>query len=383
MTTANPMRLLFSKLGRFHWPLFLLVLALCCASVAFVHSATYFAEGEAHNMWISQICWLGIGMAVFFVVALIDYHLWIEHAWILFAGVLLMLFLVLIPHVGISHLGARRWLGYGSASIQPAELTKPAVILMLAWLLCKVPQRGFKMCCQVAGLIAVPVGLILLQPDLGSASVLFPIAFAMMYVAGVRKRYLALPVLFILAVVGYTYFGVHLHGWRVPGLKDYQMERIQVFYDPSRDPLNRGWTINQSLIAIGSGGLNGKGFLKGTQNMLGFLPRNISYNDFIFAVIGEDFGFRGGAALICTLTAVLLTCVFIASRADDNAGALLVSGIVALLFTHFFVNIGMTIKVVPITGIPLPFISYGGTFLVICLAAIGLVQSVWIHRRVR
>jgi rod shape determining protein RodA len=161
------------------------------------------------------------------------------------------------------------------------------------------------------------------------------------------------------------------------------MERIRVFFDPSRDPLGRGWTINQSLIAIGSGGLEGKGFLKGTQNMLGFLPRNISYNDFIFAVVGEDFGFRGGALLICGLAGLILLCLSVAARADDNAGALLASGIVAMLFTHFFVNIGMTIKVVPITGIPLPFISYGGTFLVICMAAVGLVQSVWIHRRVR
>ena len=375
------MKLLFSKIGRLHWPLLFIVLALCTASVFFVRSATYFAEGDSHSMWFSQICWIGIGLAAFAVIAMIDYHLWVDNAWIFFGIVLVML--LLVPFIGIKILGARRWLGVGSASIQPAELAKPAMILMLAWLLCKVPHRGLKMCAFVIGLLIVPAGLILLQPDLGSASVLFPISFMMMYVAGVKKRYLAIPVLFVVGVILFTYVGVYQHGWHIHGLKEYQMERIRVFYDPSRDPLNRGWTINQSLIAIGSGGLEGKGYLKGTQNMLGFLPRNIAYNDFIFAVIGEDMGFRGGSMVIAGIATVILTCIYIASQAEDNAGALLATGFATLLFTHFFVNVGMTIKVVPITGIPLPFTSYGGTFLVISLAGIGLMQSIWIHRRVR
>jgi rod shape determining protein RodA len=322
-------------------------------------------------------------MVALLTFAMIDYRVWIDNAWLLFALILLMLVLVLIPHVGIKILGARRWLGVGSASVQPAELTKPVMILMLAWLFCKVPNRGIKICFQVIALLVVPAGLILLQPDLGSASVLFPIAFVMMYVAGVRKRYLAVPVIAVVGIILFTYYGVYLHGWRIHGLHDYQMERIRVFFDPSRDPLNRGWTIKQSLIAIGSGGFHGKGFHQGTQNMLGFLPRNISYNDFIFAVIGEDWGFVGCSSVILGIFLVIALCVSIAARAEDNAGAFLAAGFATLLFTHFFVNVGMTIQVVPITGIPLPFTSYGGTFLTICLAGIGLMQSVWIHRRVR
>ncbi len=210
------MKLLFSKLGRFHWPLFFLVLTLCCASVFFVHSATYFAEGESRNMWFSQICWIGIGMAVLGVIALIDYRIWVNNAWIFYGAVLVLL--MLVPVVGFRILGAKRWIGFHSFSVQPSELAKPAVILMLAWLLCKVPQRGLKVCLQVVGLLVIPAGLILLQPDLGSASVLFPIAFMMMYVAWVKKRYLAIPVLFVAGVLTFTYVGVYQHGWHIPGL---------------------------------------------------------------------------------------------------------------------------------------------------------------------
>ncbi|MDE1171394.1 MAG: rod shape-determining protein RodA [Verrucomicrobium sp.] len=376
------MRTLLLKLGRLHWPLLFLTLALCVASVFFVYSATYFSEGnEFHNAWLSQIFWLGVGLGVFFVIALVDYHFWIEQGPLFFAGVFALLLAVLA--IGIRVYGAKRWISLGPIGLQPSELEKLSFILMLAWLLCRVRERGFKLCLLVGGLIMLPAGLILLQPDLGSASVLFPVALAMLYVAGLKKRYLLLPLLAVVAVVLYTYIGVHKLGWTIPGLKPYQMARIRTFYDPSLDPLNRGWTINQSLIAIGSGGFEGKGYLKGTQNMLGFLPRNISYTDFIFAVVGEDWGFRGAGLVIAALSALILLSVHVAHEAEDNAGALLATGVAAMLFTHFFVNVGMTIKVVPITGIPLPFISYGGTFMVICLASVGMVQSVWIHRRMR
>jgi rod shape determining protein RodA len=164
-------------------------------------------------------------------------------------------------------------------------------------------------------------------------------------------------------------------------MKSFQVDRIKSFFDPSLDPKNKSWQVDQSMIAIGSGGMHGKGWRGGTETMLGYLPKNTSYNDLIFPVVGEAFGFLGAAALIIGEGTVLLWCLWVAARARDKIGALVAVGVMTMLFTHIFVNIGMTIQLVPITGIPLPFVSYGGTFLVACLAAMGLVQSVWVHRK--
>jgi rod shape determining protein RodA len=164
-------------------------------------------------------------------------------------------------------------------------------------------------------------------------------------------------------------------------MKPYQLGRIRTFFNPDLDPLGHGWTIRQSLIAVGSGGLKGKGYLKGDQNVYGFLPKNIAYNDFIFSVIAEEWGFVGGSILIISQGLLILCMISIAGRAKEMGGALIAAGLTGMFFAHFFVNIGMTIEVVPITGIPLPFTSYGGTFLVACMAGLGILQSVWIHKR--
>jgi rod shape determining protein RodA len=177
------------------------------------------------------------------------------------------------------------------------------------------------------------------------------------------------------------YLWVGQYGKELPGLKTYQNNRIRTFFDPNLDPLGAGWTIRQSIIAIGSGGFTGKGFLRGDQNLYGFLPKNIAYNDFIFSVLGEEWGFVGGSLLILGQAALLICIAWIGLRAPDFEGRLLAGGVLGMLFTHFFINVGMTIKVVPITGIPLPFVSYGGTFLAVCMAAMGLMQSIWRQRR--
>jgi rod shape determining protein RodA len=166
------------------------------------------------------------------------------------------------------------------------------------------------------------------------------------------------------------------------GLKPYQYSRITTFINPDADPLGDGWNINQSLIAIGSGGFKGKGFkAPNNQNELGFLPATIVHNDFIFSVMGEQHGFVGGVALISVLAALFLVMLYVAMEADDDLGKLLVVGMTIFLFVHTFLNIGMTISVTPITGLPLPFISYGGSFLLIVLFGMGIVQSVWVHRK--
>jgi rod shape determining protein RodA len=370
------------KLQRLDWFLLTLVLTLCVYSVMLIYSATYTNENPEFRMaYRLQMYWIVIGVAAFFVVALIDYN-WLVRLALPIAGIALLLLLAVLIF-GQYRNGAKSWIRIGPIGIQPAELTKLAFALTVTYFCVAYEDRikSWKMFVGIVLLTLIPVGIILAQPDLGSAMVLFPMAGAVMYVAGVRKRYLMIPVILIAVVVSYTYWGVHLNGWTIKGLKPYQINRIKTFYDPSLDPQGAGWTINQSLIAVGSGGLRGKGYLQGTQNVLGFLPKDISYNDFIFSVACEEWGFLGGSFIVLLEGVIIVYCLFIASSARDTSGRLLATAIPAMLFTHLFVNVGMTIKVVPITGIPLPFISYGGTFLVVCLTGLGLVQSVWIHRR--
>ena len=196
----------------------------------------------------------------------------------------------------------------------------------------------------------------------------------MMFVGAIPKRWLVSMLIIGLAIIPLV---VNF------GLKPYQYSRITTFLNPDLDPQGDGWNINQSLIAIGSGGFSGKGFkAPNTQNELGFLPATIVHNDFIFSVLGEQHGFVGGVILVAVLLLLFLIMLYVAIEADDDLGRLLVVGIVMLLFTHTFMNIGMTVSVTPITGLPLPFISYGGSFLMITLFSMGIVQSVWIHRKV-
>jgi rod shape determining protein RodA len=229
-------------------------------------------------------------------------------------------------------------------------------------------------------LVAIPGLLILKQPDFGSAAVFGPITFFMLFIAGVHKRYILVPVLAAVALYLIAFFYVHKMEKDLPFLKGYQNNRIRTFFDPNRDPRGAGWTISQSLIAVGSGGLKGKGYKKGDQNIYGFLPKNIAYNDFIFSVIAEEFGFVGGALVILGEGLLILCALQVAMHSSDYAGNLIATGVASMLLAHFFVNIGMTIKVVPITGIPLPFISYGGTFMAVCMAGMGILQSIWIDR---
>ncbi|WP_040887613.1 FtsW/RodA/SpoVE family cell cycle protein [Verrucomicrobium sp. 3C] len=381
MTMLEQERLsLLTKLARFDWSLLVVAMALSAFGIVVVYSATYSSESqEFRNAAFSQSVWLLTGTAIFFVLSLIDYRNWVKWGWLLFLLSLPALLVVLL--VGQTVNGAKSWLRLGPISIEPADLTKVGFVLFGAWWIRRTKSRGLVLAGPLVAAMAVPTLLILKQPALGSAGVFLPLCFAILFVGGLKMRYVFLGVLGLLGVLVCAYWGVGKLGWDIPGLKPYQMNRIRTFFDPTLDPLGAGWTINQSLIAIGSGGLNGKGYLKGTQNMLGFLPKNISYTDFIFSVVGEEWGFLGGAAVIAGECLLLLLCLRIAMAAREPAGRVVAVGIAMIFFTHIFVNVGMTIKVVPITGIPLPFISYGGTFLISCLAGLGLVESVWIHRR--
>ncbi|CAI9086335.1 rod shape-determining protein RodA [Candidatus Methylacidiphilum fumarolicum] len=372
----------FDKFFKFDWFLFLIVLALSFFGIAVIYSATYSSpSAEFRNAPFSQFLWLMLGLVIFFIVSFTDYHFLVKWSWILLLLTIPLLVLVLL--IGQTVNGAKSWLRFGPIGIEPAELCKLAFILFGSFWLDRFKHRPTISFLTLCFVVLIPFVLILKQPALGSAGVFIPILFAQLFIGGLKKRYLAIPLILILAVLLYAYIGVSHLGWDIPGLKPYQMNRIRTFFDPNLDPLGSGWTINQSLIAIGSGSFSGKGFLKGTQNMLGFLPKNIAYNDFIFSVIGEEWGFIGGSAVIIGEGIMLLLCLRAAFYAKDLVGSLVAGGVAAMLFTHIFVNIGMTIKVVPITGIPLPFISYGGTFLIICLIGLGLVESIWIRRNLK
>jgi rod shape determining protein RodA len=378
------MRTLFRKLGQIGWsfPVIIALVTLCIAGIFVITSATY-TNAALKNAPTSQFWYILGGFAVYLILALIPYQWLVRVSPILYLVGLGLLIGVYIPGLGRMGHGAYSWLKIGPLGFEPAELSKLTYILAMVWFL-RVRENQIEHFSTVlwAWLITgIPFILVLKQPALGTASVFFPVCFAMLFAAGVRWYYLVLPLAAVSCLTLTLYFWVHVWDRPIAFMKPFQLNRLKIFFDPSLDPKGSGWQIDQSLIALGSGGMDGKGWGQGTETMLGYLPKNTSYNDLIFPVVGEDFGFRGGAALIICEGTVLLWCLWVAARARDKIGALLAVGVMTMLFTHIFVNIGMTIHLVPITGIPLPFISYGGTFLVACLAAMGLVQSVWVHRK--
>jgi rod shape determining protein RodA len=362
-------------------PLIVVVLALCVASYFAISSATYLNEKLA-DAPVSQLKYDIAGLIVFLVIALTPYQIFLRAGPYLYAAGIVLLVAVFVPHVGRKVYNAYSWIRVGPVGFEPTEFAKLAYILFLAWFL-QVRERkieNFSTVIMAWAFTAIPFLLILKQPALGSASVFFPVCFAMLFAAGARLRYIVLPLIAVVGMITLTYYWVHVWDKPLPGLKKFQQERVQIFFDPKLDPKGAGWQADQSAIAIGSGGWKGKGWGQNTETALGYLPKTTSYNDLIFSVVGEIGGYRIAAALILCEGAVLLWCIWVASRARDKVGALLTVGVMTMLFTHVFVNIGMTIQVVPITGIPLPFVSYGGTFVIACLAAVGLVQSVWVHR---
>lgn len=365
-----------------HWPSLFLMTGLCAFGVMVIYSATHTSESaDLRNAAVQQAAWVGLGLVCFFLLSFSDYHRWVAQGWLWFAVGLLLLLLVLV--FGREVNGAKSWIRLGPVGFQPAEVMKLAFLAGACALLVSLRERmeQFRTVLALVGLALIPVILILRQPDLGSAAVFMPMCFGLLFAGGTRLRYLLIPAGVGLAAVLAIYIYVGQMGKELPFLKTYQNNRIRTFFDPNLDPLGAGWTIRQSIIAIGSGGVSGKGYLRGDQNLYGFLPKNIAYNDFIFSVLGEEWGFFGGAALILGQAGLLLCIAWIGWHAPDFPGRLLAGGILGMLFTHFFINVGMTIKVVPITGIPLPFVSYGGTFLAVCMAAMGLMQSIWRQRQ--
>ncbi len=361
-------------LRRLDWVFILSVILLILVGIVFIYSATYrSAENPMTELTRKQLVWVMVGTGCFLLAALTNYDFVAGQAFWLYSACLVLLVLVLF--FGIRIYGAYRWLNLFGFQIQPSEFAKLGTLVALAHYL-GTPSRDLRHPATVGACLlitAIPFVLILQQPDLGTAMMLAPLVFIMMYVAGV-------PMVYLLVLGGLALLSAPL-GWFV--LDDYQKERIMVFFDPGRDPLGAGWNKIQSEIAVGSGGWDGKGYMMGTQNILGFLPRTVAPTDFIFSVIAEESGFVG-SAVVLGLYVVMIGCGMRAAvRARDRLGRLLAAGMTGLLFCHMFVNVAMTVGLMPITGLPLPLISYGGSFMICTMTGLGLIQSVYIRRQPR
>ena len=379
---------MLKKLLQFNWFTFLSMVALTVIGVIFIKSA-----GEARTAASLQDAWrlhaatALFGLILYFTLSLFDYRKILDLGSTPYF-LLSVILLVAVLAFGEKVYGGKRWLIF----FQPSEVAKLAVILMVAKVFGrKRPTNTFLDLLHGLGLLALPAFLILAEPDLGTALVLVPAILVMLLCARVCLRVL-IPVLAacLLAAVA-VLAAVHVAEsttnpqtketiYRFLPLKEHQRARLQTFLNPEADPYGGGWNLRQAKISIGSGSLTGKGIGKGEQKFLGYLPPSVSMNDFIFCVLAEETGFVGAAVVLALFGVLLLSGLWTALRSPDDRGRLTVIGILTLVFAHVYVNIAMSIGLMPITGLPLPFISAGKTFLVVLLAAFGIIQSVSLHR---
>ena len=394
------------------YPLALIALLLTAFGIAVVYSAgqTDYPNAAVQSAWLRQVTWLGLGLVAFLVVSRLSVR-FLE--WAALPGYLLAIGLLVFTLVFGSGAGTaasmKGWIGIGGFRLQPSEFAKIAVALMLARVLAsyRVAPRSLMELVKPAVVVLIPWLLVMLQPDLGTGLVFIGLFFAMLFWTGVSATLLLLaasPVIslvlagstglwaawfiLLLAVVWwykpYVVEGVGLiianvmMGVAAPilweNLKPHQQDRLLVFLDPSRDPRASGYQVAQSRIAIGSGGWTGKGFTQGSQKRLAFLPEQ--HTDFIFAVVGEELGFLGVATALTLFLFLFLRVIRVATRASDSFSSLVAFGLAGSWFVHVIVNVGMTINLMPITGIPLPFFSYGGSFLLACWIAVGMLVRI-------
>jgi len=365
----NPEYTFAQKLTHVPWGLVLVVCGLAAIGCTMLYSA---ASG-AWDPWAQdQAVRFGAGFLGLLAVALIDVRVWFRWAWVVYALAVGML--VATQVAGVMGQGAQRWIDLGVIQLQPSELMKVALVLALAryfhGLSDEEVGRPLRLIAPLVA-TAVPVGLVIQQPDLGTGLILLMLAGAVFFAAGVSLWMFG-------AVLGAGLAAIPI-AWQF--LHQYQKERVLTFLNPQNDPLGEGYHILQSKIALGAGGMFGKGFLEGTQSHLNFLPEK--QTDFIFTMLAEEFGMVGGLALLGLYALVLVYGLAIAMRAHNHFGRLLALGLTANVFLYVFLNIAMVMGVIPVVGVPLPLISYGGTAMLAVLGTLGLVMSVHVHRDVR
>jgi rod shape determining protein RodA len=351
----------------------ILALVISVMGIVTIYSSTYMKEGEFwQSLYRRQILWVILGIAAFGICSKINYRRIWDWTYVIYALVIALLFLVVVS--GIVRLGAQRWLKFGWFNLQPSELAKLAVLIYMAKYCSKKSADDVALKANRYGIfkglvvplifVIIPAGLIVEQPDLGSGALIFFLFFSMLYLGNVRFKFLALVIAVLMAVAPVAWHFLH----------DYQRERIEVFLNPNIDPLGAGYTIIQSKIAIGSGGLFGKGWLAGTQSQLLFLPE--SHTDFIFASFTEQWGLIGGVLLLILYYLLIKQGVNIAARTGDHYGRLLSLGISLMLALQVCLNISMNMGLAPVVGVPLPLMSYGGSSVIITYICLGMMANV-------
>lgn len=309
-----------------------------------------------------QLISFSLGLILFIFFSLIDYRVFLKLSWLLYFGCLIFLGTPLL--FGTITRGAFRWIQIGKFTLQPSELTKPFLILFLAGFFSRFQKLDFKKISQVAFLILLPVGLVLFQPDLGSSLVLVFSFLGIILATGLAWRWLLAGGLSLLAILPL--------GWRL--LQGYQKQRILSFLNPEQDPLGSSYNLIQAKVAVGSGRLWGRGWGQGTQSQLHFLPER--HTDFIFASLAEEFGFLGSAILFILLVFLLWRILFTSRRSKNYFGFLTSLGIFTLLFSQIFINIAINLGLLPVTGLPLPLISYGGSSLLATMISLGIINNI-------
>jgi rod shape determining protein RodA len=353
----------------FDWALLAIVAAITGIGILEIYSSTH-ASGMAGIQW-KQLMWVGLGIVGMFVISRINYHTLMDQAPVLYMIGVAALIVVLA--VGHSQFGARRWMVVGGMRFQVSEFMKLIIIIVLARYFSEVRTDRLTLTdlVKVAILTIVPVALILKQPDLGTAMVLVPVALVGAFLAGIEWRHAAVGVVLLGLLIP---VGMNMRHH----LKPYQQQRIETFLHPEEDQRGAGYQVLQSEIAVGSGGFWGKGFGKGSQNQLGFVP--VRYSDFILAALAEEMGFIGVCVVLLLYLGLILRLVDNAQKAKDKAGMFVVMGVTVILGFHVLVNASMVIGYVPVTGIPLPLMSYGGSATAFVFLALGLVMNVRMRR---
>jgi rod shape determining protein RodA len=363
----------FGKVLAYNWALTLLIIA--SSSIGFLMLVSV-ANGDIHRWAQPQMIRYALGMTLMTIMAFIPISTYRSLS--LFVYLFALGLLVLVEFFGDSSKGAQRWIDLGFMRLQPSEVMKIALVMMLALYYSWLDQKKVSKLRWVLPpliLTFIPMALVLRQPDLGTAMLLFAGAAVMMFVAGVSWWYFAAGA----SAAGALVFAVlYSKGQTWQLLKDYQYKRIATFLDPSNDPLGAGYHITQSKIALGSGGISGRGFMQGTQGRLNFLPEK--HTDFIFTTLAEEFGFAGGITLLLIYFLIVVFCVASAMSNTNRFGALITLGVSATFFFYFAVNMSMVMGMAPVVGVPLPLVSYGGSAMLVLLAGFGLVQSAHIHR---
>ena len=362
----------FAKILHMNWAIVFLVTAIAVVSCVMLYSV-----GGSFSKWADpQLKRFGVTFLLMFVMAMIPIWFWRNMSFLAYGVALLLI--ILVSLMGSMGMGAQRWIDLGFMKLQPSELAKLGIVMALAAYYDMLPAQKVSRPVWVALpllLIALPVGLVLKQPDLGTAILIMLSGGTVMFLAGVHWAYFAS----VLATGTGTVLAVFKSRdtpWQL--LKDYQYKRIDTFLDPSSDPLGAGYHITQSKIALGSGGVSGRGLTQVTQSQLNFLPEK--HTDFIFTTLAEELGFVGGISLLVIYVLILVFCLISAIEAKDKYSSLLISGIAMTFFLFFAVNMSMVMGLMPVVGVPLPLVSWGGSSMLVLMAGFGLIQSAHVHR---